>query len=392
MRIVFVVLILFASGVSKAQPKERWIFETKGKVYSSPTIDGDRLFIGSGDQYFYALNKNTGKALWTFKTGGPVHSSPVVSGGLVFFSSHDGFIYALKKDTGALVWKYQTGGEKFYDLWDYYISSPVIRDGVLYIGSGDNHVYALDELTGKPVWKFKTDGVVHAAPVISDSSLYIGSFDGNLYALQLTDGKLRWKFKTLGEEYFPKGEVQKDALVHEGVVYFGSRDYNLYAVDTRTGGLKWKIKEEGSWVIATPFAYNGDLFFGTSDSEAFYCRNADSGDLKWKRGLNMRVFGMATALNDVIVFGCFNGKLYGVDPATGLSRWEFQTRGSKANSKEVYDETGAFRKDFQKYGDDIEGSERKLLALGSILSTPLIDEKSIYFGSADGFVYALSHE
>lgn len=383
------LFVLTTTLLSFAQPKESWKFMTNGRVYGSPAISRDALFIGSADHHLYSIDRRTGKQIWKFETGGAVHSSPAISNGMVFFSSHDGFIYAIDTATGQLAWKYQTDGEKVYDLWDYYLSSPVIHNGVVFIGSGDHHVYALEEKTGKLVWKFQTGGVVHASPVISDSLLYIGSYDGNLYALQVSDGKLRWKFKTIGETYFPKGEVQKAALVHNGVVYFGSRDYHLYAVDAKTGLLNWKIKEEGSWVIATPFPYKDDLYFGTSDTEAFYCVDAATGTRKWKRGLNMRVFGGATAYQGQIVFGCFNGKLYGLDPQNGSVQWEFQTSGSRSNYLTVYDKNGAFRTDFEKYGKDIEGSEQKLLSLGSVLSTPLIDRESVYFGSADGYVYAL---
>ena len=388
-KILLIPIFSCSFFVGVTQPKVLWKFRTSGRVYSSPAVDHDILFIGSGDQHLYAVNRNTGRKIWSFKTGGAVHSSPAVDNGLVFFNSHDGFIYAVDKNTGKLAWKYQTGGEKTYDLWDYYLSSPIIHDGVVFIGSGDNHVYALDSRTGRLIWKFKTEGVVHASPVISDSLLYIGSFDGNLYALQLRDGQLRWKFKTIGETYFPKGEIQKDALVHEGMVYVGSRDYNIYALDTKTGTLVWSRKEEGSWVIATPLAIEEYLYYGTSDSEAFYCIDSKDGAIKWKKSVNMRVFGQAVAHDNSIIFGCFNGKLYAVDPADGSTLWEFQTSGSKANYLTVYDESGSFKKGFEKYGNDIEGSEEKILSLGSILSTPLIVNETVYFGSADGYVYAL---
>lgn len=145
-------------------------------------------------------------------------------------------------------------------------------------------------------------------------------------------------------------------------------------------------------MIAPPLAIKNNLYYGTSDTEAFYCMEASSGMKKWKHGLNMRVFGTAVAFGDQIIFGCFNGTLYALDSSSGSKVWEFQTRGSKTNYSQVYDESGAFRSDFEKYGKDTQASEQKILSLGSILSTPLIEEKSVYFGSADGRVYALRLE
>jgi len=42
------------------------------------------------------------------------------------------------------------------------------------------------------------------------------------------------------------------------------------------------------------------------------------------------------------------------------------------------------------YGKDYKTSESKILALGSILSTPLVENDMIYFGDANGNFYALS--
>ena len=57
--------------------------------------------------------------LWKCKTGGYVHSSPAVSEGVVFVGSDDDYVYALDADTGAVKWKYKTGGY----IWS---SSPAV--------------------------------------------------------------------------------------------------------------------------------------------------------------------------------------------------------------------------------------------------------------------------
>ncbi|MDX5482079.1 MAG: hypothetical protein LPK07_10405, partial [Hymenobacteraceae bacterium] len=62
------------------------------------------------------------------------------------------------------------------------------------------------------------------------------------------------------------------------------------------------------------------------------------------------------------------------------------------NYSSVYDEQGEFRKDFVLYGETmeaVENSESKIHALGSILSKPAINEEVIYFGSSDGYLYAV---
>ena len=89
-----------------------WKFKTNNRVYSTPLIHNDMVFVGSGDQYFYAIEKKTGKELWKFKTEGAIHSSPSILNGVVYFGSADGNLYAVDVTAGKLIWKLKSGGEK----------------------------------------------------------------------------------------------------------------------------------------------------------------------------------------------------------------------------------------------------------------------------------------
>jgi len=375
---------------SFAQDSVRWKYAAGSAVYSSAAVSGNSVFFGSGDMNLYALNKTTGALLWKFATKGEVQSTPAVSAGKVYVASSDGNIYSVNETTGKLVWSFKTNGEHRYGIWDYYISSPVVEKGFVYVGSGDSCVYALDAGSGKCIWKYKTNGIVHATPALAGGVVYIGSFDGNFYALDATTGKLKWKFKTVGDTYFPLGEVQKGAVIVDNTVIFGSRDYNIYALDAKTGTGKWNMKELGSWIIATPLAYGGNIYFGTSDSHRFYCMDAQTGEVKWTLPLNMRVYGTACVAGGEIAFGCFNGKLYFVNPETGKVNRVFQTEESKKNYSGIYNADDSFRNDFALYGENYKESEKKILALGSILSSPLAENNTLYFGDANGNFYALS--
>jgi outer membrane protein assembly factor BamB len=386
---IFSLCLIFCFDLSAQSQEVLWKFKTGDRVYSSAAINSNKVFIGSGDHNLYALDKKTGTTLWKLKTAGAVHSSPLLYSSMVYAGSSDGNLYAVNEADGKITWQFSSKGEKMYDLWDYYLSSPVASDGVVYWGSGDGHVYALEASTGKLIWKFATGDVVHATPAIDSNYLYIGSFDGHFYCLNKSNGQLIWKFKTVGDKHFPKGEIQNGATVKNGVVYFGSRDYNIYAVDAKKGTGHWNMKEKGSWVIATPLLFSNNVYFGTSDTHAFYALGAEYGEDRWKLKLNMRVYGTAVAHDSTIYFGCFNGKLYGVDPSNGKIKMQFQTEGSRKNYAIVYAANDEFRKDFSTYGEQYLEAEKKLHALGSVLSTPAISDGVLYFGSSDGYVYAV---
>lgn len=366
-----------------------WKFKTEDRVYASPAIDGEHIFFGSGDHYIYAINKHTGKQVWKYKTGCAVHSSPYVWNNLVCVGSDDGNLYALDTKSGDLIWQFASEGEKMYDLWDYYRSSPTAFNSTIFWGSGDGHIYALNAQTGDETWKFKTGGIVHASPVVKKNKVYVGSYDGYFYCLDAKTGDEIWKFKTIGAQYFPIGEIQKAALVKDDVVYFGSRDYNIYALNASTGKGMWNYRQPAGWIIATPLEYKNNIYFGTSDAHEFYALEKTNGTTKWTTPLQMRVYGSAIAHNDTIFFGTFDGKVLGLDYASGEQKWAFQTETSKANYHTVYNDAGEFKEGFEIYGNDVLGSEQAIHSLGSILSTPLIENETIFFGSSDGYLYAV---
>jgi len=366
-----------------------WKFKTNNRIFSTPCIDDNLIFVGSGDSTFYALDKKTGKEVWQFETEGVIHSSPAVFNSIIYFGCGDGNLYALNKTDGKVIWKFQSEGEKMYGLWDYYLSSPAINEGIVYWGSGDGKLYAVNGETGELIWKFSTADIIHASPVIYKNSVYVGGFDGYFYCINKENGDLEWKFNTIGATYFPKGEIQKAALVEDDVVYFGSRDYNIYALDANTGRGRWNLKQPRGWIIATPVSYKDNIYLGTSDAHIFYCIDKINGTVNWTIPLRMRVYGTACVYDDIVYFGTFDGKLLGADYLTGEIVWKFQTENSKLNYSKVYNEEGEFAESFELYGNEYLESEATIHSLGSILSSPVIDEEIIYFGSSDGNLYAV---
>jgi len=386
---LFAIISTLFFPLMNAQDALLWKFQTGSAVHSSPLVQGNSLYCGSGDKYLYALNRKTGEPNWKYETNGKIHSNPVVSKNSVLFSGSDGYVYSVDKKTGKLFWKYNTGGEQRYDLWDYYLSSPVVENGIVYFGSGDSAIHAISIIDGRKLWSFKTNGIIHATPLVKNGLVCIGSYDGTFYALQAKTGNLIWKFKTEGEVYFPKGEIQKEAALFDTTIIFGSRDYFIYSLDANTGSEKWRLKEKGSWVIATPLVYKDNIYVGTSDSHSFYSINKNTGVVNWKIALPMRVYGNAVQKHGIIYFGCFDGILRGVDAVTGCLKWSYQTKTSKENYSSVYNDQGNFKDGFELYGADMIESENKILKLGSILSTPAIDNEIIYFGATDGGIYAV---
>ncbi len=389
----------------------KWKFHTNGQVISSPAVVGDTIYVGSTDHNLYALDRANGAVKWKLETGSRVNSSPAVSGGVVYFTSYDGFLYAVDAASGKVKWKFATGGERRFtanhlhgsqpaaesmpDPFDFYLSSPVVSGGVVYFGSGDGNVYALDAATGNLKWNFQTGNVVHASPAVSDGILFVGSWDSYFYALDAATGREKWRFKT-GEDHDIHNQegLQASPVVVDGLVYVGCRDSNFYALDAASGQKKWVFNNKGSWVIGSAAVWDGKVYFATSDTGLLYAVDAKSGAQVFSfDNKHWPIFSSPAVAGGTLYVGTHEGKLLALDLATHRPAWTFVTEGSEKNGPTYTKPDGtpkyeaAFRDDFY---EDIVIGVQKMMSVGAILSSPVIVDDVVYFGSADGNLYAVN--
>jgi eukaryotic-like serine/threonine-protein kinase len=388
----------------------KWKFRTGGRVYSSPAVADGVVFVGSADGNLYAVDAAAGSLKWKFATRGRVVSSPAVEAGIVYFESYDSNFYAVDTATGALKWKFATNGEKRFaakhihgmlpesepmpDPFDFYLSSPAVSNGVVYFGSGDGNVYALDAATGAPRWKFQTGDVVHASPALAEGLLFIGSWDTYFYALDAVSGAEKWRFKT-GDDPVMHNQtgIQSSAAVANGVVYFGCRDSKLYALDASTGARKWVADNKGSWMIGSPAVKDGKVYFSTSDGGLFHGVDARTGAELFALRFQWPMFSSPAVAGHIAYLGSHEGKLLAIDVAAHRSLWTFQTDASRENGPALTNASGQPNYAAvmsSSFYDDIVAGVQKMFSVGAILSSPVVVDDTIYVGSADGYLYAIS--
>ena len=396
----------------KNSPRTLWKFKTSGSVVSSPVVQDNILFVGSDDQKMYALGTETGAVVWSFKTQGKIRSTPLVTNEKVLLLSYDGYFYCLNKQDGRLLWKFKTGGESIFkvkdyfngtfepDFWDFYLSSAVVKGDNVYFGSSDSNVYALNINTGKQVWKFKTEGSVHSSPAISENSLVIGSWDGKVYCLNVVTGTEKWVFKTDQdfENYIWLG-VQASPSIENGVVYIGSRDAKFYALELESGKSIWeKDAFDRSWMPSSAAIGTSNIFTGSSDSMSFFSINKFTGAVNYATKTKAYTFSSPAIDAEMGYIGAANGRLFGIELASGEIKWEYKTIGAKTDTIKMFDEGGKIdqikaqelTKEIDNMPDLTAIYEGVFESVGAVLSSPVISDQVVYFGSSDGYVYALT--
>ncbi len=333
----------------------KWQFQAEDAIWSSPVLADGVVYFGSDDDYFYAVDAQTGVQKWRFKTGADVRSSPAIADSVAYFGSYDGFLYAVNVQTGQPVWKFRLFGDdvkKARPSYDDYTSSPAVVNGVVYVGSQDarHHFYAIDARTGQEKWSLSQPGkveTIRSSPGISGDTIYVGGDFNIFYALDLQTGQPKWTFKTSGTlNYAP-------ALGDDGTVYFSSKDTYLYALNGRTGELKWKSNLAGSsWVTSSPVVANGMVYAGTSDGRFLYAVEAQTGKRVWGFSARGWVWSSPSLAEGIVYVGSGGGRIFALDAKTGQEIWNFKTQDS-------------------------------------VYSTPLVADGVVYAGDTDGILYAL---
>lgn len=265
-----------------------WLYHTEAGIASTPAVADGKIYFLSRDGFFYALEQATGKRLWRFATKGegrfaavggyglPVEmgpvpdpwdfylSSPVVHNGKVYFGSTDKNFYALNTATGEQVWSF-AADEAIH-------SSPVINNGKIFFGTWGSKLFALNVETGSELWHYQggTDPAnfamqgITAAPVADNNNVYVGARDGFVYAIRQSDGKLVWRYDAA------KSWILASAALDEKNVYIATSDTGLFlALDKKTGLEKYRA-DTRLWTYATPLlVQNRYAFVGTMAGELY---------------------------------------------------------------------------------------------------------------------------
>jgi eukaryotic-like serine/threonine-protein kinase len=387
----------------------KWRLVTGGRIVSSPVIEQGVLYVGSDDGYVYAVDARNGQRIWKYRTGGPVSSTPAVAGATVYVVSYDGKVHAIDAKTGAPRWKFATGGERRFeakhlhgfqpaaqtvaDPFDVFLSSPLVVAGRVYVGSGDGNIYALDAASGELQWKFATGDVVHASPAWADGAIVVGSWDSYLYALDARTGAERWRFHG-GEDPDIHNQVgfQSSPAIVDGVVYVGCRDSNLYAIDAATGKERWRFNNAGSWVVGSPAVTQGRVIFVTSDSALYIVLDAATGKPVARQEGKAFMFASPTVAGDVVLTGVMNGTLEARDLASGALLWTFATDAANRNEGWILTADGRFNAPLlytSTWREAPAVAADRQFSIGSVFSTALAVGGTVYFGAADGTLYAI---
>ncbi|MBI2170621.1 MAG: PQQ-binding-like beta-propeller repeat protein [Chloroflexi bacterium] len=218
----------FVRALRASNGFKEWEFKTDKPVWSTPTVAGDTVYVGSLDHNLYALSLASGEPMWAspFSAGGAIVSTPAVAGDKVFVGSFDRKLYAVDAATGREAWRFQGEG--------WFWSSPVSQGKRVYAADTKGVLYALDMGTGREVWRSNLEKPVLSSPVIVEGNLVVATDGGIIYVLSLATG-------AQVSSYNVGAQVQAPLTANGQTVYVNAMDKRVWAL--RMAGRQEKVWE-----------------------------------------------------------------------------------------------------------------------------------------------------
>lgn len=257
---------------------------------------------------------------------------------------------------------------------------------------------------GDLVWSKLTGDIIFGAPAIGpDGEIVVGSEDTRLYSYD-PDGTLRWIFNESTDWLDASPTIADD-----GTVYVGSWDNFLYAVDGNTGNLKWRFETGAMIEASVALGADGTVFLASTDS-FLYALNPD-GSQKW---VSTEVDNFSPISSSPVIsrdggtvyFGNESGEIFAVNATSGAPEWRFAATdihpisgdaSAAVGESLALGEDGSLyfgTEDSNLYALSPEGNLRwSYEAAGAIRSAPVLSNDGlVYFVASDGYLYALDTE
>jgi outer membrane protein assembly factor BamB len=254
-----------------ATGKPKWTFPTSDHIEGGATLYRDTIIFPAGNDGVYAIDAATGARRWNFRADLHIDSTPVIEGDHLYVGSGSSRkfptsqVVCLDAATGNPVWRSPVS----LPAW----ATPAVANGRVYAGLGNGRLTeaakppetpagalaCLDAATGASLWTIPVGDAVFGQAVVSGDRVLFGSRDGNLYAVSLE-----------GHELFrvPLGGPVMASLTLAGRSVFAvSVPGRIVCLDT-DGRELWRLdlnSGTGETYVYAPIRIRGDHLYVASE-------------------------------------------------------------------------------------------------------------------------------
>jgi len=280
-------------------PKVLWKISV-GSGYSAISVAQERIYTMasvSDSEMAFCFDAATGKELWRFRTdstyqsgqGDGPRSTPTVDGNWVYVLGAQGKLYALNARDGKKVWFHDLKTEYGSEIPGWGTSTSTLVEGDLLLvdtgGKTGYSILAFHKKTGALVWNTHTDKQGYSSPiaVTFGDTKQILFFTGTSLVSVSPSGNVYWKMPWRTSYY---GNIATPIFIAPDKVYISSA-YDTGAAVVKLGGTKEKPSFQEIWKsrisqnhFNSSILHNGHLY--GFDQAILQCIEANTGTEKWK--------------------------------------------------------------------------------------------------------------
>lgn len=288
-------------------PKLLWRITDAGSGYSTPAVSGDRLYLlgnrGLNDEFVQARAAADGRLVWSThlgKVGQPeqkpnypgARSTPTVEGDWLYVLGSDGDLACLDTVAGEARWRRHLrtdfGGKP--GVWAY-SESPLIDGDKLVCAPGGEAaaILALNKHTGEVIWKCAIQGgdeATYASTIVTsigDVKQYVQCLKQGLTGVDAATGRLLWRFSDTAD--LKSGGYIQTPVARDGLVYSSAG---------LVGGAVARVQAKpGGWSAEAVYfskklpigiggvVLRGDFMYGAA-GQTLQCVEYATGDVRWE--------------------------------------------------------------------------------------------------------------
>jgi len=218
-------------------------FEAGDKIRSALTVDGNYLYFGTEGQYFYCLNLIKKKKKWKVKTGGKVIVPSVNDRKRVYVLSGNNVLYCLNKKNGTILW------------WNGIPSRSNFRleliENRITVSSLSSILVCFDVKTGKKVGEFEAPKEIKSNPLWIDPYLFINLYNDRRNTGRLLFMKKEVKVKLEPSKKYPQKTSEEIVFTSSPTGFFMPEyEFSLRHLDVPFGSdVNACMEEKGEKLI-----------------------------------------------------------------------------------------------------------------------------------------------
>jgi outer membrane protein assembly factor BamB len=290
---------------------------------SSPVMRNGIIYI-AGESKVWAMSAVDGQQVWVFDSGvDEDFSDPIVVEDRVFVGSRNGNFYAVDARDGRRLWR--TSGFGVIPASPNWATLPDGRQVVLF---GDQHyqLHCLDAQNGKELWQFEAGYCVNTTPAVYGQRIFAACSDDKVHILDLKDGK------SIADAPIDSYVIASCSVLG-GRGYLGDTNGTFYCLDHN--GVIWRHSLEGKVVGSTAAVTPDRVVFGAQGAQQVFCLNVADGTEAWTFDAEGDVDASPIICKDRVLIASRSGRLYILSLANGAVIWKYDVGQSLSGTPMV---------------------------------------------------------